>query len=117
MDERMQCVARRPAGEPMAELLQRVWGFPVRPATTSSIVIWNLEFTGAPTEAGEDHGFLRESTFASDCVLVMVEGVAEDWARKWKREKKGQRQNNTHYPAPTRGCRPMHITYQCARAG
>ena len=37
MDERLQFVARRLAGEPMAELC-REFGIPARPVTRSSIV-------------------------------------------------------------------------------
>ncbi len=50
MDERLQFVARRLAGEPMAELAESL-GFLERPATRFLIVIRNAAFTGSPTEA------------------------------------------------------------------
>jgi putative transposase len=50
MDERLQFVARRLAGEPMAELCRSSVS-PARPATRSSIVIRNAVFKGSLIEA------------------------------------------------------------------
>jgi hypothetical protein len=52
MDDWLQFVARRLAGEPMAELC-REFGISRKPATRSSIAIRNAAFRGSQTEAAD----------------------------------------------------------------